>query len=419
MIPRIETFRRGLYALGTYWFVATLPFQWSFLPTSLGLMVFGLAWILRRSWKDALVGIFKNPFFLFCLIYYLVLSISLIWSCCQEDGLRSLGLKIPLLAWPLAFSGSEKHLLPNIKNVLKVFVLAAGISAFLLISFSTIQYFEHHEIEVFFYHKLMHWKLIPAHYTDLYFSFAASLSFYWLISGEFKEKNFHKALYYISLILFITVIALSAIRIQWLVLGLGLSLSLLFAFKQNLGFSRTWFIIPGVAIIAMALSPSMQRRLLETRDEWQALIGKETLKQTNARYYLWKHGFQLVKDKPYFGYGIGGANEALHQSLKHETAQFWIGDRAIYLYQTRYNLHSEFLQNLITVGIIGFIIFILILFYPYIKLKSDFYSMLFLTVSALSFTTESMLERQAGVFFFGFFYGLIIVTSLNRNKAGL
>ena len=41
----------------------------------------------------------------------------------------------------------------------------------------------------------------------------------------------------------------------------------------------------------------------------------------------------------------------------------------------------------------------------------------FLALSAISFLTESMLERQAGVLLFSFFFGLFFVNRLKGNKA--
>jgi hypothetical protein len=40
----------------------------------------------------------------------------------------------------------------------------------------------------------------------------------------------------------------------------------------------------------------------------------------------------------------------------------------------------------------------------------------FLLISALSFSTESMLQRQAGVLFFAFFYSLFFVHRLNLES---
>ena len=39
-----------------------------------------------------------------------------------------------------------------------------------------------------------------------------------------------------------------------------------------------------------------------------------------------------------------------------------------------------------------------------------------LALCFISFLTESMLERQAGVMFFGFFFGLLIINQLPSNE---
>jgi len=79
----------------------------------------------------------------------------------------------------------------------------------------------------------------------------------------------------------------------------------------------------------------------------------------------------------------------------------------------RYNFHNQYLQTFGTIGIFGFLVLIYLLVMPFITAikKLDYLVAIFLFIICSSFLTESMLERQAGVAFFAFFYTLLIITN--------
>jgi hypothetical protein len=62
------------------------------------------------------------------------------------------------------------------------------------------------------------------------------------------------------------------------------------------------------------------------------------------------------------------------------------------------------LEFAVTFGVIGFIWFLIALFYPVFKLKIfDFLYIAFFIIAFLSMFTEDTLESQAGISFFVFF----------------
>ena len=83
----------------------------------------------------------------------------------------------------------------------------------------------------------------------------------------------------------------------------------------------------------------------------------------------------------------------------------------------RLRAHNQFLSFLVCFGIIGFILLLFTLIYPVLKTKMNLLGLLFLTIMALGFFSDDMLNRQAGVTFVALFYCLIYLsgTSLKRN----
>ncbi len=78
-----------------------------------------------------------------------------------------------------------------------------------------------------------------------------------------------------------------------------------------------------------------------------------------------------------------------------------------------YNFHNQYLQTFGTIGVFGFLVLIYLLVMPFIAAikQLDYLVAIFLFIICSSFLTESMLERQAGVAFFAFFYTLLIITN--------
>jgi O-antigen ligase len=217
-----------------------------------------------------------------------------------------------------------------------------------------------------------------------------------------------------ALALYLSLLSLAAIRVS----ALGLLAATALVVWDDLPKGRLRILPPilvSMAVMGLLLiSPETRRRLDETRDEWRSFRGDDTVKQTNARVFIWKHGLSSALEAPIFGQGLGDANDALQVKLSAEKALFWDGTGHYTLSEHRYNYHNAFLQQWAESGIIGLILFAGLFFFLFQK-GSAFESRLFGWVCAISFATESMLDRQAGVFFFSFFFALIAVNA-HRTK---
>jgi O-antigen ligase len=101
-------------------------------------------------------------------------------------------------------------------------------------------------------------------------------------------------------------------------------------------------------------------------------------------------------------------------------AIFWDGRQTYQIYEMRYNYHNSYLQTFAANGVFAFIILITLFVYPLLKIRHHPYrseASFFLLICALSFMTESMLQRQAGVAFFSFFYSVFFIMIAIPDKA--
>jgi hypothetical protein len=130
--------------------------------------------------------------------------------------------------------------------------------------------------------------------------------------------------------------------------------------------------------------------------------GDPSYNSMTRRFEYWKAGWGLFKRSPIIGYGAGN----LREDLKPE---FIKNSR---LSEDAWNLiHNQFLTFLACFGILGFIWMIYVHYMPLgiVFLRKECLLWVFLFVLCASYMTEDTLNTQAGLSFFFFYQGLLIL----------
>ncbi len=112
-------------------------------------------------------------------------------------------------------------------------------------------------------------------------------------------------------------------------------------------------------------------------------------------------GLDLIKENFFSGVGLGDTHDAFlnYYEVNHSKLKG----------NNRKRVHNQFLVFGVTLGILGFIIWIGILYFPLVLAKKNsFLYGCFMLIITVSFFTDNTLERQAGVMFFAFFNSLLI-----------
>lgn len=388
-------------------FVFLLPFQPFFPPITSGIVAFWLVFVLSFS-KPRLQGL-NNRLFLWAAALYIWIVLGAIYSNNSREAGLDVTLKITLLLWPMGAAIWPFLFNVNRYLILKVFGTTTLISILSLIVIGVAKW-QNSQLPISdFYKFTTAWQWIPNHYMALYTAFAI-LSFIYL--GVKKHLAWKLAAPAI-LVLSIAIIFLS-VRIQ--LLALPASLAAMLLIDRETGINRK----KAIAIVAfgillffsgMLAFPASRARLAEIVDEAKSFNYMVNSKQTNHRVYLWKYGAEVVKKHPIIGTGTGAADDALQIELAACDAEFWNGHTTYRLVEKNYNYHNAFLQRTATNGIIGLVLFLALFVAPFFAFKKSINGLQggFLVLCAISFFTESMLERQAGMLFFSFFYALLFV----------
>ena len=187
--------------------------------------------------------------------------------------------------------------------------------------------------------------------------------------------------------------------------------------RVALGKKLAWlFAILAVMAALMYAVPGTRSRIKDTINELISFNGMVNNKQTNPRKFLWEGGLEVCRDNFWVGTGTGSADAALQIKIKDVNAKFWDGRHSFYLRDRNYNFHNAYLQHWAAHGLIGFLLLLGLFIIPLFSTAITVEGRIFLLVCAVSFLTESMLERQAGVLFFSFFYTLFFVLKPIREK---
>lgn len=405
-----ETLLEGVLSF----FIVLLPFQWKFPPISLMMMLLGVVFLLyfnpSKYWKRLRSARWFWPL----AAFYAWILIGLSYTDYPAEGAADVQVQIALIAWPLGITALGGLSRAARNRLFTLFTRALAISIILLLILALQQYVIDQNIEHFFYKNLAAWELVPQHYLSMYLSFATLALIYRWFTRRSQMMTWQKAETFILVALFLGAQSLLSVRIQFIAMPLAFIPVLIAAVRMKSIGKKGWIIggsVAAVVVTILFLLPGSQRRIMETYHELRSINKVVDKKQTNHRVYLWRYGTDVIAENPIWGTGTGGANKALHEKLLDCDAKFWDGTTHYYLYEKEYNVHNVFMQSWMAYGLIGFALILIITVGPLIAFwkAGDYLTVGFLLLCIISFMTESMLERQAGVLWFAAFYSLLVV----------
>jgi O-antigen ligase len=177
-----------------------------------------------------------------------------------------------------------------------------------------------------------------------------------------------------------------------------------------------WKLLRGFSFWVSIISTSLVLILLIVGMLNYTRIG-ETMKRneknstTEIRISLWSDAFEVFKDAPLFGYGIGdGLNKMIDKHNENGNTKAGL---------LRLNAHNQYLETATQTGIVGLVSLFLILLIPLIISIRDRYELLFLCIVIISinFLFESMLVRLTGVLFLAFWLNfLLIIPNISESE---
>ncbi|MFB9055249.1 O-antigen ligase family protein [Mariniflexile ostreae] len=143
-----------------------------------------------------------------------------------------------------------------------------------------------------------------------------------------------------------------------------------------------------IAILALSLYPSYLSKKITDNSGFQ------------ERVRLWSSAYEAFEENYLVGSSVPQGESLIRQFYNFKDAE-----------KKNFDPHNQFLFFIVNYGIIGLSLFLVLLFYR------ESYSLafiMFLIATVLSFTTESVLNRQMGVIIFAVFLNIINNSSFNK-----
>lgn len=259
----------------------------------------------------------------------------------------------------------------------------------------------------FYNHSFSHPLNIHAGYLSLYLS----LSIFFLLDKLNAKKLLRTFCYSLVILTLYTGLFFLASR-NTIIATIVVSLFIFPFFKVK---NKIWaFVFPFLAI-CIFLWIGNQSNYINTRFS-KELIGDIKIEQQYSvenpepRIQRWQCAWELIKQRPFWGYGTGDEiNLMKGQYLKR---------RMMISYSEEFNTHNQYLAILLKNGMIGLLLFLLMMIYFFrLAIRSkDFIYFSFLILFFLGLITENMLDTNKGIFFFAFFNTLFGYQILMARK---
>lgn len=323
-------------------------------------------------------------------LFFIITAVSLAYTANLDHGFKQIISKAPFLLVPF-FITSKLFSEADELNFKKSFVWGNTLAVIYCIINGYLNYKNTGQTYFFYYQYFS--ELIHSSYFAIFLTLAIGFIL-------FTPNLLQRKIYWVFLLVLFTGIVLLVSRSGYL--GLA-GIILLFAIyqiiskKNRLALYVIIFFVTTGAIFALSL-PDVKTRIEEGM---HGTVIKDPSSENNTffiRTTIWKTSLDLIREHPVAGVGTGDAVDALNKELAKGPlkAQY----SAVHL-----NSHNQFIETLLANGLIGGICLItliaLIIYHG--VLKQDFLQISFGLMILIHFCFESMLETQAGVFFFTIF----------------
>jgi O-antigen ligase len=236
-------------------------------------------------------------------------------------------------------------------------------------------------------------------YLGLLNAFSCLISIHYL----YQNKNVKlKGLFFLAIIFSITSMVFFSARMA---IGALIVCSIFFVYKKS---KKRLFIVFSIlaflTVLATTLSP-LERRIKEFSKVKFVLPKNNTQShKVNFRYIIYNCSLEIFNESWLKGLGLGNVQKRLNTC--YEKVSYTNYDDFT---KKTYNTHNQYLNEFLTYGIFGFIIFMSFIIYLFIK--SNGLYRVFLLLVFLCLITENIFEREIGVIFFTLINTLFYISS--------
>ena len=403
-------------------FLTTLFFPRFRLLDILAAMLLVLYAVFFNSWKEKWQLLKERKHLLWMFAFFIMVAISVLLSANFHKGLRYLDPRLPLLYFPASIGLLELRKRFR-EKVLLAFAWLTTVVVFLCFCWALNRsaFFKKPE---FLYNDSLTEILGQ---QSIYISLLVNLAIYVFCYHIFYKKSRGRGWMLVaSLFLF----AISYFLASRVMIVMMFSSILAFAFynvilkkKYSTGIALVLGLVVGVFLIFKVFPKTLNRfkELAFTQFNYESMgseshynteVTKQQWNGINFRMAVWQCGWELFLAHPVKGVDIGDKKDALMDKYREKKFQFAL--------QTGKNVHSNYIDILYSMGIIGLSLFLIgwiILPLMYAKQNGDWLIILMILTFAAAWVSEIYFDRSIGGMLTGFFISFLLTGRKPASRA--
>lgn len=403
--------------------IATMPFFITI--NSICIILLILNWLAEGNFREKYKRLLDNKGILLFMGLYLLHVLGLLYTENAKEGIFDLEKKLSLLMLPLVIGTSERIGQKRIDKLLKAFISCTALAVTICLTYAFYKYTQDGATHYFYYHELG--AILNFH--AVYFSFYLGFSLFIIASTLVKDHELrvsHKIFYYFLIILFLIfifllssktiIISICFIATVFLIVLITRRKSFLIAMAYVLMLNTFAFLLLYNLPFTKARFQEIVNARLDFMDQKE--YAQETVfNGASIRVAIFKFSAEILNDNRawLFGLGTGDAQDNLTRMYLKNNLYPGNEDLGIVGF-TEYNAHNQYLQFLLSFGLMGLAYFCICLWHP-IRTAYNSGNYLFITLMALFMIfcmTESVLCRHKGVVFFSFFTSLLAFNTYQK-----
>jgi O-antigen ligase len=239
-----------------------------------------------------------------------------------------------------------------------------------------------------------------------YFGFFASIAIFWLISNLYNTTNNYKVLVAFAIITLFAAEVLIAAKTPFFITIFG---SIWLVYKNTK--SIKWISIISISIILCSIivsivSPALKNRISEISNFFSATNLKENT--VNQRQLILTCNLEVLKEHLWLGTSTNKAQILLDDCYQSNSE--------LVFEKGKYNSHNQYFTIAINYGIFTLLAFLVAIYFILKKAKTNYFLVATSWVFFIIMLSESILERQMGVYSF-LIFSLVILNQTKRSNS--
>ncbi|MGQ0829486.1 MAG: O-antigen ligase family protein [Bacteroidota bacterium] len=359
-------------------------------------------WLIEGDFGNKFQLILKNKFSLLFISFYLLHLIGLLYTRNINSGLFDVQVKLSLLLFPL-FLTSRPMEASKIRYVFIALILGCVVAGIIMLARAIYIHLITGENN-FFYEGFASFLIHPG-YSSMYINVAIAWLLLNVLNGQLYKGWFSNKVTVAVILFFSFIVVLLSSKMGFIILILMYVGFLIYYIlnKKKYLFGSIGIILIAISIFALfRFVPELSERLdVAFKAVTKTNANQAEIESTAVRILVWKAANNIISENMFIGVGTGDAKDELMKEYKKKGMTGAI--------EHKLNAHNEYYQAFVALGLIGFLLLLISLFFPlwYSFKAHNVIYILFLLIIILNFLTESMLETQAGVMFYAFFNSLL------------